>query len=589
MTAKRTSKTASLYRFIAPYRWQLLRLLGLTTLLSVLAMAPPLVTRAFIDRVIGQGQTSLVFGLGFCLLALPTLITGCGFLQTRGIAFIGQHFVFHLRCALYQHLMHMSLRFYSKHSTGMLVNRLMGDSSVVANMMSAQTIGILSDLVCSTFAITATFALNWRMALLISVVITTFLINYHVNIRSIRKYSQTYWQSYDRLSGGVQNRLAAALAVKSFGAESREHRVFQAQSETSADLLREAGYAGSAFNLNTSLLNNVGRSLLYFLGCAMVLRGDMSYGDVLAFTSYAMQLLGPALRFSELARQLQDVRIAMDRILEIYREQPEVTDRRQARAVDRLRGQVDFDQVTFYYNPGRPVIQEFNLHVAAGETVALVGPTGCGKSTLLLLLMRFFDVIGGQIRIDGHDVRDLRLKSLRNQFGIVLQDPLLFNISLADNIRYSNLRASQADIEAAARVAEIHEFIMTLPEGYQTVLGAEGLQLSVGQKQRLTIARAVLANPAILIMDEATSALDSESERAIQQAMQRVLKNRTSFIVAHRLSTIRDAHRIVLIRSGRITEMGNHETLLQRPEGAYRRLYEQFRSKGVIEDESAGG
>jgi len=214
-----------------------------------------------------------------------------------------------------------------------------------------------------------------------------------------------------------------------------------------------------------------------------------------------------------------------------------------------------------------------------------VGPTGCGKSTLLLLLMRFYDITGGSLRLDGRDVRQYDLKSLRAQFGIVLQDPLLFNVSIADNIRYARPNAAPAEIEAAAEVAEIHDFIMTLPDQYRTVLGMEGLQFSVGQKQRLTIARAVLADPVIMIMDEATSALDSESEQAIQLAMQRVLRNRTSFIVAHRLSTIRNATRIVLMRDGRIVEIGNHAELMALPEGRYRALYNRHVIKGVIEDE----
>ncbi len=571
-------------RFLAPYRWRLARLAIMTVALSLLVMSPPLVMRAFIDRVVDQGEHSLFAVLGFCMIALPLLVALLSYMQVTGIAVVGQRFVFDLRCAMYHHLMNLSMRFYNNHSTGMLVNRLMGDTGRVANMLSGQTIGIISDLAASIFALTVTVTLSWRMSLLIVLIVIIFVVNYRINIGKIRRLTRNYYRSHDRLSGGVQSRLTTTLAVKTFGAEAREQSQFHDQSNESMELMRGSAVTGNMFHNNVMLLQGSGRAVIYFLGCYLVLQGELSYGDVVAFTAYAMQLLGPAVRFSEVARQLQTVRVAMERILDILRERSEITERPNARAISRLAGNVRFEAVSFAYEPGQPVLEDFNLHVAAGETIALIGPTGCGKTTLLSLLMRFYDVTAGSLRLDGVDVRDIRLHDLRRQFGIVLQEPLLFNVSLADNIRYGNARATPAEIAAAADVAEIHDFITGLPRGYDTIYGSEGIQLSVGQRQRLTIARAVLADPAILIMDEATSSLDSESERAIQSAMQRVLRGRTSFIVAHRLSTIREADRIVLLRAGRIIESGDHDTLMRIENGGYRELYTRHMSGGVIDE-----
>lgn len=559
-------------------------LLALTILLSVLNMCTPLVSRAFIDKVISLGQRDLFLPLSLVQVFLVVIIPLAGLTQNVLMTYVGQRLVFDLRDFLYAHTLGLSLRFFSRNSAGKLVNRIMGDTGTVARILSAQTFSIVSDVVCCAFAITATFALNWRMALLITLVVAVFLINYLINIKKIRELAENYWWSYDRLAGGVQNRLVANIAVKSFGAEAREQGIFQDQSVLSMSLLKSYGVSGQSFWLNTALIQNIGRALLFFLGCDLVIAGEMTYGDVTAFVAYAMQLLWPAVRFSELALQLQDVRVALKRIFEVSGEEPEVVCAPQGVSISPLRGRVDFKRVDFEYDRAHPVIRDFDLHIEPGETVALVGPTGCGKSTLMLLLMRFYDVVGGSLLIDNIDVQKFDLYALRREFGVVLQEPMLFNISISDNIRYARPHATNSEVEEAARIAEIHDFIMTLPEQYRTVLGQEGLQISTGQKQRLTIARAIIGRPSIMIMDEATSALDSESERAIQIAMERVLRNRTSFIVAHRLSTIRNASRIVLLRAGRIVEVGSHAALMAMPGGFYRSLYNQHVGKDFIED-----
>ncbi len=571
--------------FFRPQLARLAAVVAITVVLSILAMLPPLLIRAVIDRVVTDGRADLLFVLGVCMVGTPLLAAFCQFLQTLGIAYLGQRFVFDIRVSLYNHLLRMSLRFFGKNSAGKLVNRVMGDSGTVQHTLTAQSIGIVSDLVCAAFAVSATFLLNWRMAILLLLVVLSFVVNYRLTIKRIIRASRGYRTSMDRLSGGIQNRLLGNVAVKSFGAEGREQRVFQGESTASMALATEAAIASTHFSMNSQLLAQLGTTSLYFIGCSFILGETMSYGDVVAFNTYTWQLLGPAVRFSEIVRMIQDVRIAVDRIFEIFREKPEIKSRRDAVKLQRLRGEVEFDQVSFHYEPDLPVIRDFSLHVQPGQTVALIGPTGCGKSTILNLVTRFYDVCAGTLRMDGRDIQEIDLKCLRQQFGIVLQEPLLFDVSVAENIRYARPSATAADIEAAARAAEIHDYIMTLPDGYQTIIGSEGVDMSLGQRQRLTIARAIAADPAILIMDEATSSLDSDSEAAIQRAMARILKGRTCFVVAHRLSTIRNADIIVLLKEGRIAEQGNHQQLMARPGGHYRELYEKFMGKGVLDEQ----
>lgn len=574
---EKSTRSRLFFRLLRPYIPRLLGAASLTIFLSILAMIPPLVVRGMIDEVIVNGHREW-FGLFAAgLLLIPLMAVGCRLLQTLCVAYVSQYFVFDLRRSLYAHLLGLSSRFYGRESAGKLVNRLMGDSGVVQTVLTAQSISVLSDLVCAAFAISATFAINWRLALVVLLLAVTFVVNYQINIRRIRDATRSYKGSMDRLSGGIQNRLSAAVAVKTFGMENSEHEVFRQDLSTSLDQVQEAMTATNTFTMNTQLLQQCGRVVVYFLGCAMVLRGTLSYGSVVAFTAYAMQLLMPAVRFSQIARQFQDVRIALDRLLELFMETPEIQNASNPVILDpsKVQGEVIFDHVFFHYNPENPVLRNLCLTVKPGMTVALIGPTGCGKSTIISLLLRFFDVCGGEIRLDGTDLRQIELRSLRRCFGIVLQEPMLFQISIAENIGYSRPNASRSEIEDAARAAEIHDFIRTLPKGYDTIIGEEGMELSVGQRQRITIARAILADPAILIMDEATSALDSDSEYAIQKAIERILRGRTSFIVAHRLSTISNADLIVLLKDGEIAEMGTHDQLMANPDGMYLDLYEK--------------
>ncbi|NLL82875.1 MAG: ABC transporter ATP-binding protein [Lentisphaerae bacterium] len=571
--------------FIRPFRWHLVGLIALTGVLSIFAMLPPLLVRDVINRVITAGEHERLFGVSFFLIGTAIAATACGYLQVLGTAFVGQSFVMRIRMAVYSHMLRLGMAYFGRESTGKLINKLMGDSSTLQQILSVATMQVVSDLVCAIFAITATLFINWRLAVPLFLLLILFVVNYKLSIGRLKKLTRAFRGAEDRVAAGVQDRLATNMTVKTYGTEERENALFSEQSQASMDLSREAQVATGMFSTNVRLLSDVGRVVIYFLGCAMVLSGSASYGDVTAFSAYAMQLLWPAVRFSQLAQQLENVRISAERLFEILDEQPQIIESSNPQDIGKAQGEVSLKDVVFSYVPGKPVLRGISFDVKPGETVALVGPTGCGKTTVLSLLMRLYDIDSGSITIDGTDVRDLSFRCLRQQFGIVLQESMLFTISIADNISYARPSATREQVEAAARVAEIHEDIIRLPQGYDSVYGERDVQLSVGQKQRLAIARAVLADPAILVMDEATSALDSKSERAIQIAMERFLKDRTAFIVAHRLSTIRNAHHIILLDGGVIVEHGTHESLLDIPGGRYRHLYETYAGKGVIEEE----
>ena len=577
-------KISRVISFARRYRLQVVCAILLTVFLAGLAVVPPLVTRALVDRVFTQGRTDQFFFLGFLFLAVPIFTQMVTIVQKTLAVFVSVRLVNDLRLAIYEHLLHLSLRFFNRTSPGKVVNRLMEDTWTVQMVCGSQSLTVISDLIVATSATAATLTINWRLALALYAVIAIFVLNYRLRIHRIIRYSRLVRREDDLLNSGVQNRMGGDLAIKTFGTEEREHLAFQQQDTISLNYGYTRDVANNVFWMNVALINAVGTAFIYLLGSGMVLQGQMSYGDVMAFTGFAAQLLWPAVRFSQLVGQLQEAGVAAGRLFELLDEPCEITEKPDAVPARRLRGQVDFEDVHFHYDPGVEVIRGITIHVRPGQTIAFIGATGCGKSTILNLIARFYDVTGGTLKLDGRDIRDYRLHDLRKQFGIVLQESHLFSTTIRENIAYGRINASEAEIVQAAKAAEIHDFILSLPKGYDTVVGEDGLALSVGQKQRINIARAICANPAIMIMDEATSSLDSDSEAAIQRAMTRVLENRTSFVVAHRLSTIKNADQIILLDHGVIAEQGTHAELMAIPAGRYRDLYTKHMGKGVLDD-----
>jgi len=565
--------------FLHPLRKKIALCVFYTVMLTVLGLTPPLLIKFLTDEVITNGQwqgLGVVMLLFFLLPLCRAIVSG---MNTFTVALVGQKLIFDVRNRLYQHLQSLSMKFYTNMSTGAIMQRIMGDVSTVRSMITKQTISFVTDIVACLFAFSMCLILNWRMALIVMVILPLYVVNYRFFVRRIRDANFTYREKMDGICGTLQERLSAAAMVKSFAREKAETRRFVGETRDSYDIARNSVAYSTSFSSTASLIHGLGSSVLYCLGCYMVIQGHMGYGSVLAFMAYANQMLGPAVRFSEMFNQIEQMKVSLDRIFELFDVEPDITDKAEPAEVQRFAGEVEFEGVNFSYLPDEPILHDINFKAAPGQTIALVGHTGSGKTTIATLLFRFYDVNSGSIRIDGRDIHDIKLSHLRRNLGVVLQDTILFNDTIRNNIAYGKPEATDDEIIAAARVAEIHSYVETLPEGYDTIIGPGGVKFSSGQSQRLAIARAVLTDPAILVLDEATSSLDTASELLIQQALSRVMANRTSFVIAHRLSTIVNADMILVLDKGRIVEMGKHIELLRIKGGHYRALCrEQFAS-----------
>jgi len=562
-----------IYNFLAPYRKWVVRALVLTAVSTLISLAPPMVLKVLVDQVITLGRNDLFVPMLVLFAVTPLAATVLGFANNYVVSLIGDKLVLDMRRRLYWHLQSLPMKFFDRCSTGMVIERLMGDVNKVQRMVTTQTITLATDAVACVAALGAMMYLNARLTVLLMLVVPIYVLNARFFKKRIRRANEQLRGKMDQISSTIQERLAGAAVIKAFGQERTEDRRFAADAHEALRFGTQAHNYSVGFTTSANLIYFVGQTSIYVLGCYLIIDGQMTLGAVVAFTTYCVYLLSPAVRFTQISNMVERSMVSVRRIGELLDEQVEPPDKSDAIRVGRLSGRVDFEDLRFEYIPGQPVLRDINLHVPAGTTVALVGHTGCGKTTLISLLYRFYEPTGGRILFDGIDITTIARKDLRRNLAIVPQDPVLFEGTVRENIAYGWPDAPLEKVIKAARIAEVHEVITSLPDGYDSQLGGEGVKLSVGQKQRLVIARAVLTEPAILILDEATSALDSQSEQLLQKALQRVMRNRTCFVVAHRLSTIINADMIVVMDQGRILEVGRHDELLNKRDGHYRRLY----------------
>jgi len=570
---------ATLLRYMKPYRRRiLLALLGMAAF-TLLDVVPPLLIRHLLDNVIAPKLWNRLLGAIALIIAVPVTSHLLQFVNLGTIMTAANRFIADVRLAMYRKVLALSLRYHGEKSSGAIVQRIMEDANMMQRLLTGDTIRLVVDLIVFVFSITIMYTISPLIGGILCGLLLLYFLAYRHFSRRIRSSTQSYRHSYDRIAGRLQETIDGVRQVRIYNREDWENALFLGRTEES--LTKEIETRMGSIGLSTVCTAIAGFGSLAIAGVAayFVLMGRLTYGDFLAINSYVWISINPVTRLTNMAGQLSETYVSVERIAELLNEKPDVRNRRGARAMPPVVGAVEFRGVHFGYEPNVPLYRGLDLRVEPGTTVALVGPTGCGKTTLTALLMRYWDIQKGAILIDGVDIRDVRVQSLRRAFGVVLQNPIIFDGTLAENIAYSAPRASAEEIERAARAAEIHDMAASLPDGYATLIGTEGVKLSVGEKQRVSIARAILKDPAILIMDEATSALDSDSEALIQKALDTVLKGRTSFVVAHRLSTITSANLIVVMERGSIVEQGTHAALMGIEGGLYRRLYRELQGQ----------
>lgn len=570
-----------LFRFLKPYKLQAFLTLALLLGTTMADLVPPYIGGRIVDTLTphlgrttgaqsGEAMRTLILLVGV-LAGTRVALSALVYFQRRLGPWLGGRITLDIRMALYDKFNQLSLGYYDKRSTGSVMSRVTNDADNLWDFLADGIPWLISNLLTLVGIGAILFRMNWRLAILmLAPAPFIYALTSWFMPRARRRWHHV-WHRISKMYSSLNSTLTGMRVVKAFAQEGREVSNFRRRNEA----VFEASYSANAFWASywpvLGLLMSVGSYIIWLYGGYSVLHGVMTLGTLTAFNGYLVQFYAPFQNFSRVVDWSTRSMTAAERVFEVLDSEPDIREAANSVALPEMKGEIEFDHVAFTYDKAKRVLDDFTLKVAPGEMIGLVGHSGAGKSTIINLLSRFYDVTEGSIKVDGVDIRDIRRDDFSRQFGIVLQEPFLFPGTIRDNISYAKPDASIEEVMRAAKAANCHEFILKFPDGYDTQVGERGQRLSGGERQRISIARAILHDPKILILDEATASVDTETEKQIQEAITNLIKNRTTFAIAHRLSTLRNADRLVVMKDGKMAESGTHEELMEK-DGVYANL-----------------